>query len=122
MLGPSALSSLETAGDNHRCLGRTARPAEDLGHGSAGGLWTPGLLVEAGITAQMLRRQARQAGPGHPSQDNATDGCRERKMCPIRPHPGQLVIAHCPSETHTGPVGLKGDQLWAPTEGGGQGP
>lgn len=97
-----------------------AGPAGDLGHGSAGGLWTPGLLVEAGITARMLRRQAKQAGPGHPSQDmdNATDGWRER----IRPHLGQLVIALCPSQTHTGLAGLQGDKLWAPTVGGGQGP
>lgn len=98
-----------------------AGPAEDLGHGSVGGLWTPGLLVEAGITARMLRRQAKQAGPGHPSQDmdNATDRWRERKN---QASPGHLVIAHCPSQTHTGLAGLQGDKLWAPTEGGGQGP
>lgn len=103
VLSPSALSSLETAGDSHRCLGRMAGPAEDLGHGSAGGLWTPGLLVEAGITARMLRRQAKQAGPGHPSQDmdNATDGWRERKNQaspgPAGDRPLPFSNTHCPS-------------------------
>lgn len=57
MLGLSTLSSLETAGDNDRCLNRMAGPTEYLGgHGSVEGLWTPGLLVEAGITAQVLRK------------------------------------------------------------------
>lgn len=62
MLGPSKLSSLETAGDNDRCLDRMAGPTEYLGHGSVEGLWTPGLLVEAGITAQVLRRRTGRAG------------------------------------------------------------
>lgn len=61
VLGPAALASLETAGDSERCLGRMAGPPEYLGHGSVGGLWTPGLLVEAGITSQLLRREMDRA-------------------------------------------------------------
>ena len=51
-----------------------AGPAEHLGHGSVGSLWTPGLLVETGVTARVLRRQMGQgqAGPEHPSQDMDT--------------------------------------------------
>lgn len=61
MLGLSALSSLETAGDNDRHLGRAAGPAEHLVHGRTGGLWTPSLLVETGVTAQVLRRKTDRA-------------------------------------------------------------
>lgn len=82
MLGPSALSSLETAGDNDRCPGRTAGPAEHLAHGRTGGLWTPSLLVEAGVTARVLRRKMDRAG--WPSI-SGTDGLQltgvESKRC-----------------------------------------
>lgn len=62
MLGPSPLSSLQTAGDNDKCLGRTAGPAEHLVHSRTGGLWTPSLLVGTGVTAQVLRRKEDRAG------------------------------------------------------------
>ena len=120
MLGPSALSSLETAGDNDRCPGRTAGPAEHLAHGRTGGLWTPSLLVEAGVTARVLRRKMDRAGQKEDGQGRlaihlrdgrtATDRRRKQKMCEVRPRPGRRAEAHCPSETHMGLTGLKGEK------------
>lgn len=37
--------------------GQNGWAREYLGHGRVGGLWAPGLLVEAGITEPVLRRK-----------------------------------------------------------------
>lgn len=76
--------------------GRVVGSAEYLGHCRVGGLWTPGLLVEAGITEPVLRRKMDKANWTWVSISNghtAVDGCREQKMCQVRPQPGQLAEA-----------------------------
>lgn len=106
-LGPPARASWETAGDS-KGVGQNSWGSRVAGAWQGGRPVDTGLLVEAGLTEPALRRKVDRANWTWVSISNgrtAAHGGREQKMCHVRPQPGRG-----PSETHTGPTGLKGDK------------
>lgn len=113
MLGLSALSSLETAGDNDRCLNRMAGPTVP------GGAWQCGRPVDTWFagggwdysTSAEKDRQGRLDPDIHLRTQTTALMDAESKRCAE----SGLTPASCWWPTallkHTGPRGLKGDKL-----------